>query len=68
MYVCMYIYLDPFVIYPLYILMWFKSLRSFSCLLRPFSCSLRPFSCLQISEYFDWLKYRLIASMLLMSV
>ena len=48
--------------------MWFKSLRPFSCLLRPFSCSLRhfpcllrPFSCLQISEYFDWLKYCLIA-------
>ena len=26
------IYLDPFVIYSLYILMWFKSLRPFSCL------------------------------------
>ena len=66
------IYLDPFVIYSLYIVMWFKSLRPFSCLLRPFSCSLRPFpclhrpfSCLQISEYFDWLKYRLIGSLTL---
>ena len=46
---CKYL-LDPFVIYSLYILMWFKSLRPFSCLLRPrlrpFSCLLRPFSCL----------------------
>ena len=59
-------FLDPFVIYSLYILVWFNSLRPFSCLLRPFSCLLRPFSyllrpcllrpfsCLQISEYFDW--------------
>ena len=56
--------LDPFVIHSLYILVWFNSLRPFSCSLRPFSCLLRPFSCLlipfsclQINEYFDWPKY-----------
>ena len=32
---CSLVSLDPFVIYSLYILMWFKSLRPFSCLLRP---------------------------------
>ena len=33
-------------IHSLSILMWFNSLRLFSCLLRPFLCSLKPFSCL----------------------
>ena len=48
LYTYVYIILDPFEIYSLHILMWFKSLR--------------PSSCLQISEYFDWLKYRLIVT------
>ena len=56
-YIIYIIYLDPFVIYSLYILVWFNSLKPFSCLLRPFSCLLRPFSCLQISEYFHWPKF-----------